>query len=112
MEATLVSLIALFLIICIPLQIIFAIKIKIAVFKLRKKKQITEDDAMKFLKSMRTVLWIPYTTKYFSRMREAYQYIYNSPLVSFETKMKVHKSLSFRLVKGIAAPKKYNSVSN
>jgi hypothetical protein len=111
MDSILGGLIGLFLIIGIPLQIIFAIKIKMAVFKLRRKNQITEEDAMKFLKSMRFVLWVPYTTKYFSRMREAYQYIYGSPLVSFETKKKVHKALRFRLVQGIAAPKKYESAS-
>ncbi|MFS0864560.1 hypothetical protein [Fredinandcohnia sp. 179-A 10B2 NHS] len=111
MEQTIVALISLLLILFIPLQIVFAIKIKLALSKLRRTEQITEEDALKFLNSMRTVLWIPYTTKYFSRMREAYTYIYGSPLVSYETKKKVHKSLKLRLVKGIVTPKNYDQVS-
>ncbi|MFV8826435.1 hypothetical protein [Alkalihalobacterium sp. APHAB7] len=111
MESIFGVVIGLFLILFIPLQIIFAIIIKIEVFKLRKKDRITEKEASGFLKRMRYVLWVPYTTKYFSRMREAYRYIYESPLVSFETKRKVHKSLKWRLVKGIPAPKEYQKIS-
>ncbi|QOR66308.1 hypothetical protein IM538_21500 [Cytobacillus suaedae] len=106
-EAIAGSLFGLFII----FQIIFAIIIKIEVFKLRRKDQITEDDAQRFYSKMGFVLWVPYTNKYFSRMREAYGYIYESPQVSFETKKKVHKRLKFRLVKGIKAPKQYEAAS-
>ncbi|WP_456277597.1 hypothetical protein [Bacillus sp. AK128] len=111
METLFAGLISILLVLFIPLQVVFAIKIKLALSKLRRKEQISEEDAIKFYESMRTVLWIPYTTKYFNRMREAYNYIYTSPLVSFETKMKVNKSLKFRLVKGIPLPKQYDSAS-
>lgn len=111
MESIFGMVIGLFLILFIPLQIVFAIIIKIEVFKLRKTERITEKEANRFLKSMRFVLWVPYTTKYFTRMREAYRYIYESPLVSFETKRKLHKSLKWRLVKGIPAPKAYEKIS-
>ncbi|TXC90914.1 hypothetical protein FS935_08380 [Metabacillus litoralis] len=111
MEAVVGGLFGLLFALFIPMQIVFAIKIKLSLSKLRRLDQITEDDALHFHKSMKTVLWVPYTTKYFNRMREAYKYIYDSPLVSFETKKNVHKSLKFRLVQGIPVPKQYHSAS-
>ncbi|MDP4086085.1 MAG: hypothetical protein Q8934_15895 [Bacillota bacterium] len=91
------------------LQIIFAIQIKAELFKLRQKGKIMEEDAIDFLQKLKYILWIPYSGKYFNRMREIYGYFYQSPLVRFETKLKLHKSLSFRLVQEITAPKKYDS---
>lgn len=111
METAITGFIGLLLALFIPLQIVFAIKIKLSLSKLRRTDKITEDDALQFYNSMKTVLWVPYTTKYFNRLREAYSYIYGSPLVSFETKKKVHKSLKFRLVQGITVPKQYHSAS-
>lgn len=94
-------------ILIIALQVYFAIRIKVETFKLRRKNQITEKDALRFLGKMRLVLWVPNSTKYYGELREAYHYIYNSPLVMYNTKIKVNKCLRFRLVKGIPVPKKY-----
>ncbi|KAF0821206.1 hypothetical protein KIS1582_5089 [Cytobacillus firmus] len=90
----------LFLFILIILQIKFAITIKLAVRKL-KKNQITQELAENFLKKIRSVWWVPYTTKYFNLMRKGYALIYVSQEVSEETKKKLRSMMKFRLVKGL-----------
>ncbi|PGT81528.1 hypothetical protein [Bacillus sp. AFS040349] len=90
----------LFLFILIILQIKFAITIKLAVRKL-EKNQITQELAENFLKKIKSVWWVPYTTKYFNLMRKGYTLIYVSQEVSEETKKKLRSMMKFRLVKGI-----------
>jgi hypothetical protein len=101
------KIIILLLVLFIPLQIIFAIIINIQLAKFNFKKQIEEKDAQKLISWLKFVLWVPYTTSYFNRMRKLYYLTYASPLVHEETKEKLYKMMRRRLVRGLTPVKRY-----
>jgi hypothetical protein len=103
------EIIILFFILFIPLQVIFGIIINIQLAKFKLKKQIDEKDAQKLIGWLKFVLWVPYTTSYFNRMRELYYLTYASPLVHEETKEKLYKMMRWRLVRGLTPVRKHYS---